>query len=114
MIRIKRGRARKAVAVDQQQDLAVLGYGALASGEHDFPHVQGNARIKVLLGVERLVAGMANEIISNPKAISVLRYCNVKPYQRSSQSRSESPKPACFVVIVGSHDKGLHRFMLKK
>ena len=79
MIRIERHVAGHAVAVDQQQDFAVLGYGALASGQHDFAHVQGDARIKLLFGVERLVAGVADEIVGHPKAISVFSYCSEAP-----------------------------------
>ncbi len=58
-----------------------MGYGALPSGEHDFPHVQGDVGIKVLFGVERLVAGVADEIIGHAKAISFVSSCRVKPRQ---------------------------------
>ena len=89
--------------MDQQQNFAVLGHGALASREHDFPHVQGDARIKLLFGVERLVAGVADEIVGHPQAIGVFRYCSLKPCQRNSQS--ESQKTSCLVEILGLHAK---------
>ena len=86
MIRIERHMTRDAVAVDQQQDFAVLGYGALPPGKHDLAHVQGDARIKILLGIERLVARVADEIVGHPQAISVFSCCRVKSDQPSKQN----------------------------
>ena len=47
MIRVKRDVPGRAVAVDQQQDFAVLSYGAFASREHDLPHVQSDVGIEL-------------------------------------------------------------------
>src|SRR5919106_5961674 len=106
MIRIERHIAREAIAVDQQQDFAAWGYGALASGEDDFPPVQDDTRIKVLFGVERLVAGVADEIIGHPKAISIVSCCRVKPHDPKKKRSNQNPKPACSVAMV-NHDRNL-------
>ena len=100
MIRIERHMTRDAVAVDQQKDFAVLDYGALPPREHDLAHVQGDARVKILLGVERFVAGVADEIVGHPKAISIFSYRRVKPHEPSKQSRSQDAEPSRIVANV--------------
>jgi hypothetical protein len=89
--------------MDQQQDLAVLGYGALASGQHDFTYVQGHAGIELLFSVERLIAGVADEIIGHPQVTDILSYRLAEPYQRSDRSKGQSPKPAGCAAGFNAH-----------
>ena len=101
MVRIEGDVARNAVAMDQQQDLSVLGDGTLPTRKDDLPHVQSHLRIEVVLGVEQLIAGVADEIIGYPKAIGILRYCSLEPRERGSQS--ESQKKSYSVEIFDLH-----------
>ncbi len=91
MVRIERGRAGKAVAMDQQQDLVVLGHGALASRQHEFTHVQSDARIKLVFGIEGFSAGVADEIVSHSNTVSVIGPGRMKSHQDPKKTVTQKP-----------------------